>query len=74
MQTTLTSSQPIMSEYVIIVKVIIPTALGDWFMYVNIEQKTERISINREIDRVAKEWRTTTKFGSLLGGIEDLAR
>ena len=70
MQTTLTSSQPIMSEYVIIVKVIIPTALGDWFMYVNIEQKTERLSI----DRVAEEWRTTTKLGSLLGDIEDLAR
>ena len=37
---------------------IASTALGDWFLYVNVD-KTEHTIINHEVDRVAKEWRTT---------------
>ncbi|KAI0238318.1 Ankyrin repeat domain-containing protein 13B [Lamellibrachia satsuma] len=50
---------------------IVPTALGDWFLYVNVE-KTEHTIISRETDCVVEEWRTTKKLGTLLGDIDDL--
>ena len=52
---------------------IAPAALGEWFLYVNVD-KTERTNTKREIDCVAEKWRTTKKLGSLLGDVEDLSR
>ena len=60
-------------EYLSKVNEIVPTALGDWFLHVNVD-KTERTIISRGTDSVAEEWRTTTKLGSLLGNVEDLSR
>jgi len=62
-----------MIEYLSKVNELAPAALGDWFLCVNVD-KTERTNTNREIDRVAEEWRTTTQFGSLLGDVEDMSR
>ena len=60
-------------EYLSKVNEIAPAALGEWFLYVNVD-KTERTNIKREIDRVAEKWRMTKKLGSLLGDVEDLSR
>ena len=59
-------------DYLRKVNEIAQTALGDWFLYA-IANQTERTNTNRKIDRVAEEWRTTKKVGSLLGDIEDLS-
>ena len=40
---------------------IAPAALGEWFLYVNVD-KTERTNIKREIGCVAETWRTTKKI------------
>ena len=52
---------------------MVPTVLGEWYLYVSVD-KTERTIIRRETDRVAEEWRTTKKLGSLFGNVEDLSR
>ena len=58
-------------EYITQVNEIAPTALGDWFLCVNVD-KTEPTIISCETGR--DEWRTTKKLGSLLGNVEDLSR
>ena len=55
------------------VESIVPTCLRQWFLVVN-ESKTERISLRRETDQVAEEWRMTKKLGSLSGDAEDVPR
>ena len=46
-------------EYLSKVNEIAPAALGEWFLYVNVD-KTEHTNIKREIDCVAEKWRTAT--------------
>ena len=47
--------------------------LGDWALKVN-PDKTEITVLTRNIDRVAEQWRTCRKLGSLLGDVEDVSR
>ena len=60
-------------KYLSKVNEIAQAALGEWFLYVNVD-KAERTNTNREIDGDVEEWRTTKKVGSLLEDIEDLSR
>jgi len=61
------------SSWLIELEGIVVIVLAKWFLNVN-PDKTEHTILARATDRVAEEWRTTKKLGSLLGAAEDIAR
>ncbi|XP_065189571.1 uncharacterized protein LOC135820187 [Sycon ciliatum] len=52
---------------------VIGDVLDGWALKVN-PDKTEITVLGRSLDRVAEQWRTTKKLGSLLGDSEDVSR
>ncbi|XP_065180226.1 uncharacterized protein LOC135810663 [Sycon ciliatum] len=47
--------------------------LGEWYLRVN-HDKTERTTFPREKVRIAEDWRSTRKLGSLIGDEQDVIR
>ncbi|XP_065197602.1 uncharacterized protein LOC135829123 [Sycon ciliatum] len=52
---------------------VIGDVLNGWALKVN-PDKTEITVLGRSLDRVAEQWRTTKKLGSLLGDSKDVSR
>ena len=61
-------SRPYLNE----IERIAPGCLAEWSLQIN-TAKTERTSVNQQVDRAHEPWRTTRKLGPLLGDAEDVA-